>query len=465
MRTATYVRISEDRTGKQAGVDRQLADCTELATRLGYTVVRSFSDNDISAFKGKRRPGFEGLLRGMKAGEFDVVIVWHVDRLYRSLRDLVRLLEASAKTTIKTVNSGELDLNTSAGRMVATILGSVAIQESEHHAERRRIANDVRAHEGKWCNTGGRTFGYTTKGEPLDPEASLLREAADDVLAGHSLRSVARRWNDAGVTTVRGHQWTNLYVRRVLTNARIAGLRVHRGELLDVRGDWTPIVDEDVYHRLSGLLRDEERRTQVSFERTYMLSGVAMCGECEKKLYGNSPGRRRPVRYACRPSNHVSCDRAMLDAYVERLVLEHLQNLGIGRNLRARTEVQSALADERGELRAQRAVLGGRLDELAGLFATGQVNASQLAAASKGLQDQMHKVDAKLAAAAGVDPLAALTGPDDEPDTQTLVQRWGAAPMDVRGKLVSSLMTVTVSPRTTKATGFDPSLVRVVWAT
>lgn len=57
-----YVRISEDRTGEEAGVGRQRSDCLDLCDRLGLSDPEVFVDNDISAFHGKKRPGYDALL-------------------------------------------------------------------------------------------------------------------------------------------------------------------------------------------------------------------------------------------------------------------------------------------------------------------------------------------------------------------------------------------------------------------
>src|SRR6478672_284058 len=180
-RAAIYTRISEDQTGERLGVTRQLDDCVALAGRVDWDVVNHFDDNDISAFNGKTRPGFEALLDAMKTGRVDALICWHTDRLYRSMKDLERLIEIAdaARIQIRTVNGGDLDLSNSSGRMLARILGSVARQESEHKGERQRAANVQRAATGRW-QTANRPFGYTVipairglrpqASEPLEPE-------------------------------------------------------------------------------------------------------------------------------------------------------------------------------------------------------------------------------------------------------------------------------------------------------
>src|SRR4051812_47535731 len=88
MAAAIYARISRDRTGAGLGVERQEADCRELAERLGLDVAAVFVDNDISAYSGKERPGYDEMLRQLKAGSYDAVIVWHQDRLLRRVQDL-----------------------------------------------------------------------------------------------------------------------------------------------------------------------------------------------------------------------------------------------------------------------------------------------------------------------------------------------------------------------------------------
>ena len=124
-----YSRISSDRDKDTAdegqGVERQEEDCRALADRLGWNITAVYTDNDLSAYTGKIRPGFEAMLDGIKRGEFDGLITWNTDRLIRRMDDLERLIEAcdAADVTIKSVTSGELDVSTANGKMLARILG------------------------------------------------------------------------------------------------------------------------------------------------------------------------------------------------------------------------------------------------------------------------------------------------------------------------------------------------------
>src|SRR3984957_19650849 len=92
MRAAVYTRISQDATGQPAGVSRQLEDCEALADRLGWEVTQRYEDNDLCAYSGHTRPGFEAMLKAMADSEFGAVICWHPDRLFKSMTDLERLI-------------------------------------------------------------------------------------------------------------------------------------------------------------------------------------------------------------------------------------------------------------------------------------------------------------------------------------------------------------------------------------
>ena len=298
MRTAIYTRISADQTGEGLGVQRQLEDCLSLADRLGWEIITRYDDNDLSAFNGKTSPGFESMLADMKAGKFTALLCWHTDRLYRSMKDLERLIDIAEanRVQIRTVQGGDLDLSTSAGRMVARILGSVARQESEHTAERRKRANAQKAANGTW-QTANRPFGYTMKGEPLEPEASMVRCAMFDVLAGKSIKQVAREWNTAGIKGTRGNKFTAPNVRRLLANPRYAALKVHNGKVVGP-GGWEPLIDADTHRGLVAFLSDPSRIICTAFEKKYMGSGVYRCGVCGGPLRhavagGRNAGQRK----------------------------------------------------------------------------------------------------------------------------------------------------------------------------
>jgi site-specific DNA recombinase len=452
---AIYTRISQDATAQQLGVTRQLDDCRALAKRLRRKVVAHFDDNDLSAFTGKTRPGFEAMLVAMARAEFGALICWHPDRLYRSMKDLERLIEIAdaAHIQIRSVNGGDLDLSNSTGRMLARIVGSVARQESEHKGERQRRANRQHREAGKWLSAGQRPFGYSKDGLPLEPEASMVRQAAVDVLAGHSLRAIATEWNSRGIFTTHNNKWTNLTLRRILSNPLYAGLVVYQGRVIGP-GEWQPLFDLDTHRGLVALLSDPSRRASLSFARKHLLSGIARCGICGEPLYIMYPHRDRPS-YCCRLNVHVARSAPLLDGYIEALVLEYLDRQDLGAGLRQ----HSAHVDV-AKLHTARAALAARLDELAGMFAAGEITGSQMRRGSADLRTEMSAIDSSLADAAAVSPLAALATADED---TTLADRWKAASMDIKGRIVDELMVVTVHKGRPGMRTFDPDLIEIEW--
>lgn len=452
VRTCIYTRISDDATGRGLGVARQLEDCQTLADQLGWTVVKHFDDNDISAFSGRRRPGFEAMLTAMEGGQFGALLCWHTDRLYRNMKDLERVIEiADAKRIeIRTVQGGTLDLSTSAGRMVARILGSVARQESEHSSERRKRANAQKAAAGQW-STSRRPFGYTIDGEPLKPEATAIKTAVSDVLAGKSIRAVAREWNTAGLqTTGKAKRWTSPMVRRVLMNPRYASLVVHQGKVIGP-GAWKAVIDEDTHRGIVAYLSDPSRTQKTGFERLHQGSGVYRCGVCGAPLIGWRPSGGKPRAYVCQ-DRHVRRQGEALDDCVDAIILGHLSKPHAA-------SVWGNNVVDVGRLQTQREALQARLNELAALFAEGSINGSQLKRGTAELSTAVERLDAELAASTQGNPAAALvvTGHG----RKQLEKRWKKLSPDIRGKIIDQLFVVTVNRSPRGLRRFDPDYIDI----
>src|ERR1700756_5198657 len=206
MRAAVYLRISEDRTGEQLGVVRQRQDCEELCRSKGWTPVE-YVDNDTSATSGKPRKDYERMLTDIRDGTIGAVVAWDLDRLHRRPIELESFMAlADEKHLALATVSGDVDLSTAQGRLVARLKGSVAAHEGEHRRARQLRAAKQKAENGapNWT----RAFGYLGDTRQPDPRtAPLVKQAYLAVLAGGSLGDVARMWNDAGAFTAGGHLW------------------------------------------------------------------------------------------------------------------------------------------------------------------------------------------------------------------------------------------------------------------
>jgi hypothetical protein len=382
------------------------------------------------------------------------------------VKDLQRLVEITDHgVTIASVNGGEVDLSTATGKMTARILGSVAEQESEHKGERRRRANLERAISGEWRADGPRVFGYTQGGEPLEPEASAVAQAAEDVLNGTSLRSIATAWNKAEMFTPKattgkqkgGAKWSNLQLRRMLMRPVYCG-QLHytddEGNRQVTPGTWTPLFDEDTHNALVQLLTDPARRPASAFLRKYMGSGVYVCGVCGEKLYAGKPNGRRAMAYLCRNGGHLGRAGAPIDLMVEAVVLGVLtESPNIARKLIKTPGVDTVA------LRVKRDALAKQKDELATLFADGILDGPAVRREAVKLTERMVEIEGQLTEAARRSTAATLL--KDGPDR--VRQHWDEASPDIKGKVVDELCTVTVKPQPGgwRSRGFDPDLILI----
>ena len=134
-------------------------------------------------------------------------------------------------------------------------------------------------------NPTARAFSYTRDWTGVDErEAAAIREGYAMILAGGSLYSVAKQWNAEGITTSQGNTWTGKTVRQNLLNSRNAALRSYQGEVLEgVTAAWPAIVTEDVWRSVVAILTDSERQPGCT-ARKHLLSGIALCGNCNTPL-------------------------------------------------------------------------------------------------------------------------------------------------------------------------------------
>lgn len=137
---AIYARVSTD----NQTVENQLLELHAVAQRQGWDVVTVLTDAGISGAKGRdRRPGFDALIKGVARREFDQIMAWSVDRLGRSLPDLVGFLnDAHAKSVDLYLHQQGLDTSTPSGRMMFQMLGVFA--EFERAMIRERIMAGLR---------------------------------------------------------------------------------------------------------------------------------------------------------------------------------------------------------------------------------------------------------------------------------------------------------------------------------
>ncbi len=466
VQTAIYARISSD-DGTALGVTRQLKDCMELAERKGWTVAEVFTDNDVSATSGRPRPEYQRMMQALTAGRLGALVVWDVDRLTRTPRELEDVVDLAERRGVALASvGGEIDLATPQGRLTARIKGSVAKHESEQLARRVRRKMAERAEAGQphgriaygWrreqvYDDQGRRLGSK---DVLHPEqAEIVRTAAKAVLAGDSLRSLVADLNRREVSTLNGVPWGTTALRGVLLRDRNAGLRVHQGQVVG-RGDWEPLYDEDLHRRVVAVLTDPARRTSPpSSAIKYLLSGLARCGVCTGPMRVLTAGKDgRSDSYVCQQKYCTRRSRAGLDDLVTRLVTARLARPDAARALaRADDGAAQEAADKAAAIRV-------RLDDAADSYSDGDIDAQQLARITGKLRPELEQAEQIARAASSAPDLLDLAAPD-------IAGRWESLPLARQRAVIDLLLRIVVLP-STKHGGhnlFDPTSVCITWKT
>lgn len=478
-----------------------MSDCRELAERLGWEVVATFVDNDISAASGKVRPEYRDMLAAVRAGHVDAIVAWHTDRLHRRPTELEEFITLAESTglQIQTVKAGELDLSTPAGRMVARMLGSAARYEVDQTRDRIAAQKRKAAAMGEYRG-GPRPFGYEEGGMIVrESEAEMAREAVTQINAGRSLRSLAIEWNERGLAVSRKRKvkdefgqvlknedgtpktknvttpWSALTVREMVLRPRNAGILAHgvpgkkpsashRFEYKELGpAKWPAIVDVDQWRAAVERLTSASRRDfEGSRERKHLGSALYYCGgtngdvdaqgkliECGGPMRSGTHGGGRG-HYRCRigGKGHVMTLAEPTDEHVRAAVAEFISDPLV---IQAMTPASPDLEEDR----ARRAALVSRLATIEADYNAGYIDGPKRQRADAVAEAEIAAIDAKVAAAVRHATSSEVMSAAD-PGAAFL-----AAPLDVQRATLAATLRVTVLPNHRRGAAWTTDRLRI----
>jgi site-specific DNA recombinase len=453
---AIYCRQSRDPDLTKAAVTRQETVCRELATHLGWTITAVYTDSDISAYSGKRRPGYDALLDAVRAGAINGLLLYSTDRLYRRMTDLEVFLAVAEphKLPVATVAAGHVDLGTDQGRMIARILAATAQGEVERKAHRQRLANDQRAGQGvpHWSR---RPYGYHRTNGVItidETEAAIIREAVTRLLAGDQTGTICNDLNQRGVRTSTGHTWRVSTLRRIAGSTRIAGLNVHRGQVIG-DGAWPAIITADQHARITALFADPTRLANGGNNRVkFLLGGIAHCGRCDDQKMASFRSAYGVRTYRCAVC-FLQRKADPVDDVVTRAVLGRLKQRDVRRRLR---KSMSPAATSPGRTVADLEDVRRRQGFIAAQYAAGTLSDAAFRRADVELAAREKELTDRMAATIDSDPFTTVLAAKD------IDAKWAQLPITARRKIVARLVHIRVMPAKV-GTVFDPTLVQITY--
>lgn len=452
-KAGVYLRISSDPSGEQLGVTRQREDCLTLCEAKGWTPVE-YVDNDTSASTGKKRPAYTRMLSDIRDGAIAAVVAWDLDRLHRRPVELEEFMALADQRHLALATvSGDVDLSTAQGRLVARLKGSVAAHEIEHKRARQLRAAKQKADRGepRWT----RAFGYLGDTRQPDPAtAPLVKQAYASVLAGGSITDVAKAWNAVGAFGLNGKPWRASTVSLFLRKARNAGLRSHNGEIVG-KGTWPALVDESLWKATQSLLNTPGRGPGKKSVRRHLLTGVLKCGKegCGGYLSGNHTLDHR-ITYSCKTCHGISVRAEHVEPLVYGVVAQRLAQPDAVDLLKAEVHDQA----EAEALRTEANSLLAQLDMIADDYTEGLLTGQQVKRATDNVQAKLDAIERRQQDAEKLRVFDGLPLGSDEVTEK--VQQLSA---DRLRAVIAVLAEFTVAPVGKGRHIFDPQRVHVVW--
>jgi len=419
-----YTRVSSDEQARHgASLQAQLETCASYAKTHNLPLGDSVEDGGCSG-GNLDRPGMKDLLRRVDAGEVGGIIVWKLDRLTRSLRDLLDLVPRFDALGVGFSSVHErIDTSTSLGRFFVNLMGALAQLERELVSERVRFVQDHKRAKGAYLG-GSIATGLKTIQDGRDRRITIDEDTGPTIariwsiiVDGGTLRDVAKYLDDEGVRPRKCRTWGKGSVAQLVSNRRYIG----------------HLVDAEEFERAQRVLAGRfspssakrgamtKRMThQRSADRTWRLQTLAFCARCGMALVGSQSRGSRGVVYpylrcSGRQKHAAACDAPDLPAeQVEDLVVEAiLRGVGEGRVTEALAREQSQRQLSAGPLNAslrdlvlQRDGLRKRIEALLALVEEGgsaaKATAPRIAELQGSLDDverQVIEIEARLAAA------------------------------------------------------------------
>jgi DNA invertase Pin-like site-specific DNA recombinase len=315
---------------------------------------------DDGGFSGGNleRPALKRLLADIEAKRVDVVVVYKIDRLSRSLMDFSKLVEVFDRNAVTFVSvTQSFNTTTSMGRLTLNILLSFAQFEREVIGERIRDKFAASRKKGMWMG-GVPPLGYDVVNRKLvvnEPEADLVRHIFSRFLKLGSATLLVKELNEAGHRTKswvtqegkarEGMPFNKNFLYKLLGNRVYLGEAVHKG--VSNPGEHTPIIDQAIWDKLRSVMADNAPRKRANAVRSQTpapLKGLIHCAHCGRVMTPTSTRKKgRLYRYyTCMQaihSGHETCPvRSVAAGEIEAAVIAQVRTLLKAPEIRARAE-------------------------------------------------------------------------------------------------------------------------------
>lgn len=285
-----YARVSTDNQLENYSIEEQTERIKAYCAAKGWVLLHTYIDGGYSG-GNTNRPALQKMLAAIKHGDANAVVVYKLDRLSRSQKDTLTLIEDSFlahDTDFISINEN-FDTSTPFGRAMIGILSVFAQLEKDQITERFTMGRIGRSKAGYFHGGGNAPTGYDYKDGLLvvnEYEAMQVRELFDLFVSGKSANMILRLFEKKYTT-----KWSSAKILSVLRNSVYIGEVHFRGQ--SYAGKHQPIVDETTYREANRILVSSERESKkitqqkTPFRAEYLLSSLVFCARCGARYSAN----------------------------------------------------------------------------------------------------------------------------------------------------------------------------------
>ena len=330
---AIYCRVStEEQSENGYSIDEQERLLEEWCKKMGYVIYKCYSDRGISGKNIKDRPALKELLSDAKAGKFDMVISWKINRVSRKLEDVLKIVSLLEKNNITFKSYSEpFETDTPAGRMQFQMMALIGEFERGTIAQNVKMGMIAKAKSGNWC--GGRVLGYDlvpnnspeeekkgkNKLEINEKEAEIVRFIFNEYSKGKGYKAITNQINKLGYKTKKGNNFSVGSIRDILTNPVYIGeirynVRQNWSEKrrrninpnpIRVKGKHEAIIDRELWDKVQLILESKKGKPSRIYDGEYPLTGILRCPKCGAGMVISrttntlADGTKKRIAYYC----------------------------------------------------------------------------------------------------------------------------------------------------------------------
>jgi site-specific DNA recombinase len=283
-KVAIYIRVSTEEQAKEGySISAQKQKLKAYCIAQGWEVSGVYVDEGISA-KDMNRPRLQQMIKDIKAGMIDCVLVYRLDRLTRSVLDLYKLLETFEKHDCKFKSATEVfETTTALGRMFITIVAAMAQWERENTGERVSMGFHEKVRQGKYA-LNFRLFGYdldlkTGKLTIKEDEAEIVRLIVHLYLKeGMGANRICKYLNERNIKTRDGNTWGDKPLMQLLKNPVYMG--TIRYGTASSEGSAPPIIDKETFDLIQKTIERRRALNPKQISSDYIFSSLLKCTDC-----------------------------------------------------------------------------------------------------------------------------------------------------------------------------------------